>query len=500
MARSKTRWVCQECGFQASRFLGRCTECETWNSLVEELQTDSHSVPLQARNLLELELELDLQRADQGPVPLADVELDSACRLLTGLDSVDEVLGGGLVPGSVILLAGDPGVGKSTFLLQVARVLSKNYSVLYVSAEESRQQVALRAGRLGIDGKNILIASEQDVSLIQKHILSTDVKFAVVDSVQAVYLRQVSSAPGSVSQVRESAGALVNAAKARGICLVVVGHVTKDGSIAGPRVLEHMVDVVLHFEGERHRQLRVLRAVKNRFGSTSEIAIFAMGEGGLAEIDNPSALFLGERLSKAEGQRAASGTAVLASVEGNRALLLEVQALVGMSSTGTPRRVANGCDFNRLLQVIAVLEKRVGLALARQDVYVNIVGGFQFGDVAGDLALSVAIATSCLDRSVDPFLVSIGEVGLSGEIRPVSSLERRLKEAQRMGFKKALVPQSNLPLSGKFDALEVIGVEYLVDALKAVIPGLKDRPAAGAPPPTVNCLEPSKADLLNLLS
>lgn len=458
-------------------------------------------MPLQARG------QTSAERSSQGPVPLSQVDPEGASRLPTGLASVDEVLGGGLVPGSVILLAGDPGVGKSTFLLQVSKVLAERYKVLYVSAEESKQQVRLRASRLGIDSPQILIDSEQDVSLIQKRVIDSSVEFAVVDSVQAVYHPEVSSAPGSVSQVRESAAALLNAAKSRGICLLMVGHVTKDGSIAGPRVLEHMVDVVLHFEGDRARQLRILRAVKNRFGSTQEIAIFTMGDSGLNEIDNPSALFLGERLAKVPGERAASGTAVLASAEGNRCLLLEVQALVGVCASGSPRRVANGCDLNRLLQIIAVLEKRVGLALARQDVYLNIVGGFEFGDPAGDLAIAVAAATSCLDRSVDPFLVSIGEVGLSGEIRPVSSIERRLREAARMGFKKALVPKANLPLEGKFDSLEVLGVEYLVEALQTVMPDLDGRgprtkagypeaPAAG-PTPAGNELPGERIRLLS---
>jgi DNA repair protein RadA/Sms len=471
MARSKTRWVCQECGFQTSRSLGRCTECGTWGSLVEELQEDTSALPIRARGAAGANAGAT---TGGGPQPLNEIDTSEQCRLRTGLASVDEVLGGGLVPGSVILLAGDPGVGKSTFLLQAANVIAQHSRVLYVSGEESKQQVRLRAQRLGMHSPNILIDAEQNVANIQKRIDENDVQFVVVDSVQAVFHPEVTSAPGSVSQVRESAGALCSSAKAKDVCMVIVGHVTKDGTIAGPRVLEHMVDVVLHFEGDRARQLRILRAIKNRFGSTHEIAIFSMTEDGLTEIDNPSALFLGERLAKRPGERAPSGTAVLASAEGNRSLLLEVQSLV--APCGNPnangRRVANGCDMNRLLQIIAVLEKRVGLLLSRQDVYVNIVGGFEFVDPAGDLALSIAVATSCLDRSVDPLLVAIGEIGLSGEIRPVSQIERRLREAAKMGFRKAVVPAANLPLSTKFDQLEVVGVEYLVEALTAVMPGL----------------------------
>ncbi len=470
MARSKTRWVCQECGFQTSRSMGRCTECGAWSSFVEEIEQDTASLPIRARAAVFGKTTTTVG----GPVPLNEIETSEDDRLKTGLPSVDEVLGGGLVLGSVVLLAGDPGVGKSTFLLQAANSIAKHSRVLYVSGEESKQQVRLRAQRLGMDSPNILIDSEQNVSVIQQRIEESEVEFVIIDSVQAIFHPEVSSAPGSVSQVRESAGALVGSAKAKNVCMVLVGHVTKDGSIAGPRTLEHMVDVVLHFEGDKARQLRVLRAVKNRFGSTNEIAIFTMSGDGLNEVDNPSALFLGERLGKRPGERAPCGTAVLASAEGNRSLLLEVQSLVAPSANpnGSGRRVSNGCDANRLLQIIAVLEKRCGLLLARQDVYVNIVGGFEFADPAGDLALSIAIATSSLDRSVDPLLVSIGEIGLSGEIRPVSQIERRLREAARMGFRKAVVPAANLPLDAKFDQLDVVGVEYLVEALSAVMPGL----------------------------
>jgi DNA repair protein RadA/Sms len=438
---------------------------------VEELQQDVEALPIRGRAFAVAQ---GTAGGAAGPQPINEIDTSESDRIPTGLPSVDEVLGGGLVPGSVVLIAGDPGVGKSTFLLQAANVIAKHAKVLYVSGEESKQQVCLRARRLGMDSPNMLIDAEQNVATIQKRIEESDAQFVVIDSVQAIFHPEVTSAPGSVSQVRESAGALVTTAKAKDVCMVIVGHVTKDGTIAGPRVLEHMVDVVLHFEGDRARQLRILRAIKNRFGSTHEIAIFTMNESGLQEIDNPSALFLGERLAKRPGERAPSGSAVLASAEGNRSLLLEVQSLVAPcgNPNGTGRRVANGCDQNRLLQIIAVLEKRVGLPLSRQDVYVNIVGGFQFDDPAGDLALAIACATSCLDRSVDPLLVCMGEIGLSGEIRPVSQIERRLREAQKMGFRKAIVPASNLPLATKFDQLEVVGVEYLVEALTSVMPGL----------------------------
>jgi DNA repair protein RadA/Sms len=471
MAKAKTRWVCQECGFQASKTMGKCTECSAWNSFVEEFDAEATQMPLRER----VTGFGAGATASSGPQPLLEIEASEHDRLPTGIASFDEVLGGGLVPGCVILLSGDPGVGKSTFLLQVADVLARSNKVMYVSAEESKQQVRMRAQRLGMNSPNILIDSEHNILNIQNRIAEHDVQFVVIDSVQAVYHPEISSAPGSVSQVRESAGSLVTAAKTKNVCMVLVGHVTKDGGIAGPRVLEHMVDVVLHFEGDRSRQLRILRANKNRFGSTHEIAIFTMNESGLQEVDNASALFLGERLSKRPGERAPSGTAVLASAEGNRSLLLEVQALVGASAGGSGRRVANGCDYNRVLQIIAVLEKLVGLALGKQDVYLNIVGGFEFGDPAGDLAIAVAIATSCLDRSVDPYLVCIGELGLSGELRPVSQIERRLREASRMGFKRALIPAANMPLQAKIENIEIIAVDYLNEALTRIMPGLGEK-------------------------
>jgi DNA repair protein RadA/Sms len=475
MAKGKTRWVCQECGFSTFRFLGKCTECGNWNSLVEEFDADPASLPIRERANV-----FNGGAASSGPQPLPEIDGADHPRLCTNILTVDEVLGGGLVAGSVILLAGDPGIGKSTFLLQVADVLARNSRVLYVSAEESKQQVRMRAQRLGMNSPNILLDSEHNVVNIQQRVAEHDVQFVVVDSIQAVFHPDVTSAPGSVSQVRESAGSLVTAAKAKDVCMVLVGHVTKDGAIAGPRVLEHMVDVVLHFEGDRARQLRILRAIKNRFGSTHEIAIFSMSEGGLQEIDNASALFLGERLRKRPGEWAPSGTAVLSCCEGTRSLLLEVQALVGPSNGGNGRRVANGCDLNRVQQIIAVLEKRIGVDLVRQDVYVNIVGGFETDDPAGDLGIAVAIATSALDRSVDPLLVAIGELGLSGELRPVASLERRLREAVRMGFRRALVPAVNLPLEIKLDSMEVIGVDYLSEALLKVMPALEIGQAGGA--------------------
>lgn len=463
MRKSKSRWTCQECGFVATGYLGKCTECGAWGSIVEELDVSTAAVAPRS---------VAPPSAD-GPTKLASVDTEDGERMESGFGAVDEVLGGGFVPGAVVLFAGDPGIGKSTLLLQVANHLARRHKVLYVSGEESKKQVSMRAQRLGVVADNLWIDSEQNVSTIEKRINAGDHDFVIIDSIQAVFHPEISSAPGSVSQTRESAAVLLNAAKAKNIPAILVGHVTKDGTIAGPRVLEHMVDVVLHFEGDRARQLRVLRAVKNRFGSTQEIALFSMSEGGLQEVRNPSLLFLGNRLSRNANERAPSGTAVIATLEGNRPLLLEVQALVGSTAYNSPRRTANGWDLNRLLQIIAVLEKRMGLGLARQDVYINIVGGFETSDPASDLGIAVAVATSYLDRSIDPFLFCAGEIGLSGEIRPVAALERRLREAARMGFRKALVPAANLPLSSPVDQLELIGVEYLVDALSNVVSGFK---------------------------
>jgi DNA repair protein RadA/Sms len=396
----------------------------------------------------------------------------SFARIPSGLPSLDEVLGGGIVPGSVILLAGDPGIGKSTLLLQVANHVAAKYKVVYVSGEESASQVRLRAERLGVRTAGVLACSEQDVLEIREHLLNNSPTLAIVDSIQAVYHPQIASAPGSVSQVREAANLLVSVAKAQDIAMILVGHVTKDGTIAGPRVLEHMVDVVLYFEGDRARQLRLLKTPKNRYGSTQEVGVFKMSDRGLSEVDNPSALFLGDRLSKLGRKQAPSGTAVIAGGEGNRSLLLEVQALVGNSPYPNPRRVANGWDYNRLLQVLAVLEKKIGVYLSKVDVYINIAGGMDFNDPSGDLGISLAVTTSILDRSVDPGLLCIGEIGLTGEVRPVVALSQRLKEAAKLGFTKAIVPKGNLPLEVKIDNMEIIGVELLSEALSKAIPGV----------------------------
>ena len=462
MAKAKTRYTCQQCGYQSSRFLGRCTSCEAWGSFVEEAIVESTGSGLRTT------------RSDSSskPMLLDDIEIEASYRRSSGIACIDEVLGGGIVPGSVVLLAGDPGIGKSTLLLQLIKSLDSTEPVLYLAGEESLSQVKLRASRLGLKGQPVLIDGEQNISTIEKRLDDTGAQLLIVDSIQSVFHPEVSSAPGSVSQVRECAYHIINAAKSRNIACIMVGHVTKEGMVAGPRVLEHMVDVVLQFEGDKTRQLRLLRAIKNRFGSTQEIAIFSMSDNGLSEVENPSAFFLSERLSNVGVKQSPSGTAVIAGGEGTRALLLEVQALVGTSAFAAPRRLSNGFDNNRLLQILAVLEKKVGLGLSRNDVYVNVVGGFEFDDPSGDLGVAVAVATSCLNRSIDPGLVFLGEIGLTGEIRAVSSFDRRLKEAHRLGFTKAIVPLANVNALPKFKSpIQIVSAATLLEALKSAMPG-----------------------------
>lgn len=473
--KQKTKWVCQGCGFQTARQLGRCTECGAWTSFVEEVET-AKADTLVARNRSAFALTVE----DVAPIMLNQSLPDEEPRRSSGFESLDRVLGGGLVEGSVTLLAGDPGIGKSTLLLQLAAsIASSDCPVMYVSAEESTSQVLLRARRLGLQDAPVMLYSEQNVSAIRKKLEEGKVRFAIIDSVQAIYHPEMESVPGSVSQVRESAAAIIAQAKAGGIATFLVGHVTKEGSIAGPRILEHMVDAVLQFEGDQARQLRIIRSAKNRFGSTSEMAIFAMNEDGLQEIKNPSSFFLSSRLEKKQGERSPSGTSVIASCEGNRSMLLEVQALVCPSSVASPRRVAVGFEVGRLLQILAVLEKRLGLPLGRQDVYVNIAGGLECNDPGGDLGVAVAIATACMDRSVDPLLACCGEIGLTGELRSVVSLERRLREAESLGFRKAIVPAAGL---GKVSAgkLELVAAGTLADAVELAVPGLRRPSSASA--------------------
>ncbi|WP_031517297.1 DNA repair protein RadA [Desulfofalx alkaliphila] len=422
----KSSFLCQECGHRSVMWMGRCPGCGSWNTLVEELTT-AKGRPAKALG------------DDMLPIKLSQVDLAQENRYVTGIGELDRVLGGGVVPGSLILVGGDPGIGKSTLLLQAASSLSSGGSVLYITGEESLKQVAMRAKRLGIKTENLFLASETDIETAIQQLTNLSPRVAVIDSIQTMMHPEISSAPGSVSQVRESTARLMNFAKNHGIAIFIVGHVTKEGAIAGPRVLEHMVDTVLYFEGDGHQSYRILRAVKNRFGSTNELGIFEMQGRGLKEIANPSALFL-ER----HPLSSAPGSVVVPSLEGTRPLLVEIQALVCPNSFGVPRRMTTGVDHNRVALIMAVLEKRVGLKMGGHDAYVNVVGGVRLLEPAVDLAVALALASSYREKLVADDMVVIGEIGLTGEVRPVTGLERRLKEAQNLGFRKALVPQTGI--------------------------------------------------------
>ncbi len=448
--RETTSFRCQACGYASPKWLGRCPDCGEWNSLVEERQAPvrpgSRPRPPAVK-----------------PVPLAEVSTEGAERIQTGIGELDRALGGGVVAGSLVLIGGDPGIGKSTLLLQASRALAETAGpVLYVSGEESVAQVKLRAERLGVMARTLYLLAETSLEEIEAQVAALAPRVLVVDSIQTVYLAALESAPGSVGQVRECGARLMLLAKGRGVSTFLVGHVTKEGALAGPRVLEHMVDTVLYFEGERHASYRVLRAVKNRFGSTNEIGVFEMTDRGLAEVLNPSAFFLAER------PQGAPGSVIVAGLEGTRPLLLEVQALVSPAHFGTPRRTVIGADYNRVCLLLAVLEKRAGFPLQTQDVFVNVAGGVRLQEPAADLGIMVSCAGSYAERAVAPDVVVLGEVGLTGEIRAIGGLEARLREAAALGFKTAVVPRNNL-IQGTTHPIEVRGVATLEEALGLLI-------------------------------
>ncbi len=462
MPKAKTIFVCQDCGHESPKWLGKCPGCGAWNTMVEEILPSAAA----ARPGISPGLS-----SGEKPVAISTVEAEDAPRLSSGSAELDRVLGGGIVPGSFVLVGGDPGIGKSTILLQLAsRIAETHGTVLYVSGEESTRQVRLRADRLGTLSDRLFVLAETNLETIEQHATHLSPVLLVVDSIQTVFRPDLPSAPGSVSQVREGAAQLLRLAKTRGIAVFIVGHVTKEGSLAGPRVLEHIVDTVLYFEGERHASFRVLRAVKNRFGSTNEIGLFEMRDLGLVEVTNASELFLSER---PEG---VAGSVVVPSMEGTRPLLVEVQALVSASTFVSPRRTADGIDLNRVQLLVAVLEKRVGLLLGNHDAYVKVAGGVKIAEPAVDLGLAVALASSYRDQPADPRTVVIGEVGLAGEVRAVSRVEQRLKEAEKMGFRRAVLPAANVKnLSAKF-ALQLIGVETVMEGLEAALNDTGDAP------------------------
>ncbi len=451
--KTKTLFVCQDCGAQSPRWAGKCANCDSWNSLVEEAVVSSASRRIKIAS-------------PEEPVLLADIGATEEKRYMTGVNEFDGVMGGGIVPGAVTLIGGDPGIGKSTLALQIGCALSeKGAKVLYVSGEESIKQTNMRAQRLSTgENKSLYIVNQVDLNVIIEYINKMNPNIVVIDSIQVIYSPEISSSPGSVSQVRECSAILTRLAKSKGIALFIIGHVTKDGMLAGPRVLEHIVDTVLYFEGERYSTYRILRATKNRFGSTNEIGVFEMTSTGLMEVPNPSELFLSER------PHGASGSVVVPVMEGTRPLLVEVQGLVSRSSFSMVRHKAQGFDTNRLSLLVAVLEKRLGLNLQDKDIFLNVVGGVKVVDPAADLAVVVALASALLDKPMAFDTVILGEVGLSSEVRSVSQLALRINEADRLGFKTCIVPKNNLKmkLDLKRNNIKVVGVETVKGAIEAL--------------------------------
>ncbi|PPA68577.1 DNA repair protein RadA [Jeotgalibacillus proteolyticus] len=456
MAKKKTKFMCQSCGYESAKWMGKCPGCGEWNTMVEDVAITGK----QPRKSFTHTPEGSSVKA----TPLVSVESIQEPRVKTKINELNRVLGGGVVPGSLILIGGDPGIGKSTLLLQVSSQLAETKNkVLYISGEESVKQTKLRSDRLNVTSEDLYVYAETNLESIHQSIEQLSPDFVVIDSIQTVYHPEVTSAPGSVTQVRECTAELMRIAKMKNIAIFIVGHVTKEGSIAGPRILEHMVDTVLYFEGERHHTYRILRAVKNRFGSTNEMGIFEMKETGLEEVLNPSEIFLEER------SQGAAGSTVVASMEGTRPVLVEIQALVTPTSFNNPRRMATGVDQSRVSLLMAVLEKRSGLLLQQQDAYLKVAGGVRLDEPAIDLAVSLSIASSFRDKPSNPFDCIIGEVGLTGEVRRVSRIEQRVQEAAKLGFKRIIVPANNIG-GWKFpEDIQVIGVSDVNEALKKVL-------------------------------
>lgn len=456
MAKSKmtTVFYCQSCGYESSKWMGQCPGCREWNTFVEEkISAKSAGTPSGTA----------ARREETKPSKLSDITLKDEERLSTDIKELDRVLGGGIVPGSLILVGGDPGIGKSTLLLQVCRNIADNgKKVLYISGEESLKQIKIRANRIGEFGENLLLLCETNLGIIEETIRRIEPDITIIDSIQTVYQEDVSSAPGSVSQVREATNVFLQLAKGLGSSIFIVGHVTKEGTVAGPRVLEHMVDTVLYFEGDRHASYRILRGVKNRFGSTNEIGVFEMQEQGLIEVTNPSEFMLE---GKPEG---ASGSIVSCSMEGTRPILIEIQALVCRTNFGFPRRQAIGTDFNRVNLLMAVLEKRVELQMSDCDAYVNLAGGMKITEPAIDLGIAMAVASSFKNRPIDDKMAAFGEIGLSGEVRSVSMIEQRVREAVKMGYTTCIIPQVCVKQLKNIKDVRIIGVASIKDAIDLI--------------------------------
>ena len=449
MKKKDVMFVCQSCGSQAPKWMGRCPDCQEWGSMVEEVKIISTSKKTGARK----------QEQVSKPVPISNIEVGLFPRMTTGIMELDRVLGGGIVPGSLVLIGGDPGIGKSTLMLQAfMEVARQGKKILYVSGEESAQQIKMRSERLGCATENMYVVSETEIDRVLEVLDEFTPDVVIVDSVQTMYSQELSSAPGSVSQVRDICMRLMMEAKKTNIPIFLVGHVTKDGAIAGPRLLEHMVDTVLYFEGDRNHLFRILRAVKNRFGSTNEIGVFEMKDSGLYEVLNPSAVFLAER-----SRENIPGSVVTTTMEGTRPILIELQALASTSYLANPRRTVLGLDPNRIALLVAVMEKKMGLRLFGHDIFLNVAGGVRVDDPGVDLAIIGAIAASFMDKSISKDTVLLGEVGLTGEVRSIRHAEHRLSEIEKMGFSRCLLPKSNVDRITKINSINLIGVERVKD-------------------------------------
>ncbi len=453
--KSKTVYVCSSCGYETAKWLGKCPDCGEWASLEEQVKIE---VPQKGSKNSSVPQSIT-------SYPLSEIKPDNELRYKTGMGELDRVLGGGIVKGSLVLLSGDPGIGKSTILLQICRELGKKLKILYVSGEESYSQIKLRADRLKVESENLFILCETDIEAICEHISATAPGLVIIDSIQTMNFTQLNSSPGCVTQVRECSNLLMRTAKSLSIPVIMVGHVNKDGNIAGPKVLEHIVDAVLYFEGERNLSFRILRAVKNRFGSTNEIGVFEMFDIGLKEVENPSAMLISGR------PKNTPGSCVACVMEGSRPILAEIQGLVATNNYGNPRRISNGFDFNRLNMLLAVLEKRAGYFFGGNDAYINIVGGMKLDEPALDLTIVMALVSSLKDYALRDDVLAFGEIGLAGEIRGVSHCEQRIKEAARLGFNRCVIPKSNLKnISAALkNKIEIRGVRTIREAFEAII-------------------------------